>query len=205
MKPELIALGQYLAGQFDNREQALAEPAWYVHLHLWKRPVPLFLDDSITLFAEQANIVNLNQPYRPRLLRLRENPRNAATLQVEYYMFKNIEVVRGAGQDPSALQHLTPEEVEFLPGCTLEIQVEKISTAQYRFRTNHSPDSRCSFTYQGNQYQVSLGFEVTPDELLVYDRGIDPTTGKAIWGALLGPFRFTKRQDFSNELFVKSF
>lgn len=204
MKPELIALGQYLAGQFDNREQALAEPAWYVHLHLWKRPVPLFLDDSIALFAEQANIVNLNQPYRPRLLRLRESPENATTLQVEYYMFKDIKAVRGAGQNPSVLQQLIPEQVEFLPGCTLEIQVEQISTAQYRFRTNHSSESRCCFTYQGNQYQVSLGFEVTLNELLVYDRGIDPITDKAIWGALLGPFRFTKRQDFSNELFVKS-
>ena len=50
--PELIALARYMAGEFDNREQAIADPAWYVHLHLWQRPVPLFLEDSFTLFAE---------------------------------------------------------------------------------------------------------------------------------------------------------
>ncbi|MBV8887772.1 MAG: hypothetical protein JO235_27770 [Chroococcidiopsidaceae cyanobacterium CP_BM_RX_35] len=50
--PELIALAHYLTGKFDNQEQATAEPAWYVHLRLWQRPVPLFTEDSITLFAE---------------------------------------------------------------------------------------------------------------------------------------------------------
>ncbi|MDJ0689048.1 MAG: CpcT/CpeT family chromophore lyase [Xenococcaceae cyanobacterium MO_188.B32] len=46
LSPQLIALGTYLAGEFDNQQQALAEPAWYVHLRLWKRPVPLFTEDS---------------------------------------------------------------------------------------------------------------------------------------------------------------
>ncbi len=32
LSPELITLANYLAGEFDNREQALAEPAWYVNL-----------------------------------------------------------------------------------------------------------------------------------------------------------------------------
>lgn len=68
--PNLIVLGEYLAGKFDNREQALADPAWFVHLQLWQRPVNLFTEDSITLFAEQANIVNLDRPYRQRIMRL---------------------------------------------------------------------------------------------------------------------------------------
>ena len=53
ISPELIALAQYMAGEFDNREQALAEPTWYVHLRMWQRPlpVPLFSEPSIALFA----------------------------------------------------------------------------------------------------------------------------------------------------------
>ena len=194
--PELITLGRYLAGEFDNQQQAMAEPAWYVHLRLWKRPVPLFTEDSLTLFAEQASIVNLDKPYRPRILRLRQSDATPTSLQVEYYMFKDVTAVRGAGRKPELLQKLTPEQIEFLPGCTLTIKSEQAE----QFTALSASDTPCSFTYQGNTYQVSLGFQVTSEELRVYDKGIDPKTGKAIWGALLGPFRFTKRQDFSAEL-----
>ncbi len=69
--PELIALAHYLAGEFDNRTQAIADPVWYVHLRLWMRPLPFLLfPNSITLFAEQANALTLDQSYRPRFLQL---------------------------------------------------------------------------------------------------------------------------------------
>ncbi|MDJ0561083.1 MAG: CpcT/CpeT family chromophore lyase, partial [Microcystis sp. M53599_WE4] len=51
MTPELITFGRYLAGEFENQRQAQAEPVWYVHLRLWLRPLPLFREDSIALFA----------------------------------------------------------------------------------------------------------------------------------------------------------
>ncbi len=57
MTPELITFGRYLAGEFENQRQAQAEPVWYVHLRLWLRPLPLFREDSIALFAEQASII----------------------------------------------------------------------------------------------------------------------------------------------------
>ena len=194
--PQLITLGHYLAGEFDNRQQAIADPAWFVHLRLWKRPVPIFSEDSLVLFAEQANIVNLDKPYRPRLLRLRQN---GTSLQVQYYMFKDVTAFRGAGQDPELLKQLTPEQIEFLPECTLNVESEQLASHGDRFKTTPASGKPCSFTYQGNTYQISLGFEVTSDELQIYDKGIDPNTGKATWGALMGPFRFRKRQDFSSE------
>lgn len=36
----LITLAQWLAGEFENRSQALDQPAWFVHLRLWHRPLP---------------------------------------------------------------------------------------------------------------------------------------------------------------------
>ncbi|MFP4298795.1 MAG: CpcT/CpeT family chromophore lyase [Spirulinaceae cyanobacterium] len=74
---------------------------------------------------------------------------------------------------------------------------------QYRageFESDRDAQHPCCFTEGGQQYQVSLGFAVTATELLIYDRGIDPKTGKAIWGALLGPFIFKKCRDFATEL-----
>ena len=197
---ELITLARYMAGEFDNKLQAIAEPAWYVHLHLWQRPVPLFTEDSLTLFAEQANIVNLDKPYRPRILRLRSSDTTPASLQVQYYMLKDAEAIRGAGRNLELLRQLTPEQIQFLPGCTLTVEPRQVGPNSYEFFASSATGTPCSFSYQGNNIQVSLGFEATIEEFRSYDKGIDPTTGKAIWGALLGPFRFTKRQDFSAEL-----
>lgn len=200
LSPELITLARYMAGEFDNQQQAIAEPVWYVHLRLWQRPVPLFTEDSLTLFAEQANIVNLDKPYRPRILRLQSSDTTPASLQVQYYMLKDTEAIRGAGRNPELLRQLTSEDIEFLPGCNLTIKQQQVTPNSYEFSASSATGTPCSFSYQGNSYQVSLGFEATAEEFRSYDKGIDPTTGKAIWGALMGPFRFTKRQDFASEL-----
>jgi hypothetical protein len=75
-----------------------------------------------------------------------------------------------------------------------------VSPNTYEFSAFSATNTPCSFSYQGKDYQISLGFEATPEEFRSYDKGIDPATGKATWGALLGPFCFTKRQDFAHEL-----
>lgn len=196
---ELITLGRYMAGEFDNQQQAIADPTWYVHLRLWQRPVPLFTEDSLTFFAEQANIVNLDKPYRPRIIRIYKSDPNDS-LQVQYYMLKDTEAIRGAGQCPEVLTQLTPEAINFLPGCSLTLKYHQVAPNSYEFSAFSATGTPCDFSYQGSNYQVSLGFEATVEEFRVYDKGIDPTTGKAIWGALMGPFRFKKRQDFASEL-----
>lgn len=193
--PELIALAQYLAGEFDNEQQASSEPAWYVHLRLWQRPVSLFTDDSLTLFAEQANIVSLDQPYRPRLMRLQDCREPNGLLQVQYYMPKNPAALRGAGRNPAILNALKPEQFELLPGCRLAVTNQQLAPNSYHFSATLPPDAHCCFSFKGETKQVSLGFEARQEEFLSYDKGIDPTTGKALWGAILGPFRFCKRQD----------
>lgn len=197
---EIITLAGYLAGEFENKAQAMDEPAWYVHLRLWKRPVPvrLFSQNSLILFAEQANIVSLDKPYRQRILEI--GPSEDGGLQVQYYMLKDPAAFRGAGANPELLSRLTPDDMEFLPGCTLKVTQQPLEAGEYQFQATLRPGARCCFTYQEKIRQVSLGFEATPAQLLVYDKGIDPATGKALWGALLGPFRFTKSQDFSGEL-----
>ncbi|MCS6815111.1 MAG: chromophore lyase CpcT/CpeT [Cyanobacteria bacterium] len=191
--PALKTLAHYLAGKFDNREQAIAEPTWYVSLTLWQRPTPLFADDSITLFIEQANSMTLDQPYRQRILRLQAT--SDGELQGQYYALKDFTAWKGAASDRQRLQQLTSEHLDLLPGCLLTI------TCQHnQFDANLSPGSQCSFTYQGKTTYVSLGFQASGNRLLVYDKGIDPVTGQGLWGALMGPFQFSKREDFSHEL-----
>ncbi len=194
--PNLIALGQYLAGKFDNREQALADSAWFVHLHLWQRPVNLFTQDSITLFAEQANIVNLDHPYRQRIMRLMAGSDSDAPLQLQYYMLKDPSAFCGAGRNPALLKTLTVEQLDLLPGCILTVSQQTLAANSYQFIAAQLPNTRCCFTYLNQTIQVALGFETTATGFNSYDKGIDLETGKATWGAILGPYRYTKREQY---------
>ncbi len=196
LSQQLLTLAHYLVGEFDNREQALADPAWYVHLRLWHRRVPLFEEDSMTIFAEQANIVQLDKPYRQRILRLTEGQNVHAPLKAQYYMPKNPSAVLGAGCNPDLLNTLTPDQLELLPSCVLDVSLETLAYHSYKFTATPPINTLCSFTYGGITIQVSLGFESTQDKFMSFDKGIDPITGKATWGAILGPYCYTKREQF---------
>jgi CpeT/CpcT family (DUF1001) len=198
--PQLTTLATYLAGEFSNQQQALEQPAWYVNLRLWIRPVPIFTTDSITLFAEQANILKLDQPYRPRILRLRQKE----TIEIEFYMFQDLATAQGAGQNQDLIPQITPEKITLLPNCTLKVATKQLANGQYSFATTPATEKPCRVSYQGITFQVFLGLEATADELQIYDKGIDPQTGKGTWGALMGAYRFTKLQDFSSELNCKA-
>jgi hypothetical protein len=196
--PSLVALAQALAGEFDNREQAIDNPTWFVHLRLWQRPVPLFAaDGSLTLFAEQANVLYPDNPYRQRILRLMPPASGSPSiLQVQYYSFADPSAVSGAGQQPERLRAITLDQISLLPGCVLTVNQPQPA----EFVASPPPDSACFFNYQGEARQVSLGFEVRGGEFFSYDKGIDPQTGSAIWGAIMGPYQFKKQQDYSQEL-----
>lgn len=203
LSPELLTLAHYLAGEFDNKAQAQAEPVWYVHLRLWHRPIPahLFSEDSLVLMAEQANGVTLNQPYRQRIMRLQSvETESGPKLQVQYYQFKDPSAFQGAGSKPEKLTQLQAKHLEFLPGCMLTVSWKALDFGGYHFQAILPEGAKCCFSYQNKIRQVSLGFEATPAQFLSYDKGIDSVTGKALWGAILGPFQFTKCQDFSAEL-----
>jgi CpeT/CpcT family (DUF1001) len=191
--PQLLTLADYLAGEFDNREQALADPAWYVHLRMWQRPIPLFAEDSLTIFAEQANVLKLDQPYRQRIMRLMAKEESDAPLHIQYYMPKDPSALRGAGRNSALLNTLTQEQLDLLPGCRLAVTQEQIAPNRYKFLAKPLDQARCTFTYLGDTVEVSLGFETTGEEFLSYDKGIDQTNGKATWGAIMGPYRYTKR------------
>jgi len=203
MKHDLLTLAQYLCGEFENQDQAVTEPVWYVSLRLWQRPVKVFEEDktgdSFTLFAEQANRIQLDRPYRQRLIRLMRSPNSPDLLQVQYYGFHNPSSFKGAGQNPALLDTLTPDQVEFLPGCMLNVSARSQPTGT-QFVATAPPDACCRFHYDGKIGQVALGFEISPDEYLTYDKGIDPETGQVLWGAIMGPYRYHKTQHFAINL-----
>ncbi|MGF1497262.1 MAG: chromophore lyase CpcT/CpeT [Elainellaceae cyanobacterium] len=185
-------LARLLAGEFVNREQALAQPAWFVSLRLWHRPLPRLLEGNPAIFAEQANALYPDQAYRQRLLMLQEGPDG---IEVQYFAFRQPEQYQGAGLNPERLRSLQDEDLIRLPGCVLEVQ-QRGET----FAATMRPGDKCQFEYQGKVGQVALGFEVSPGRFLSYDRGLDPETGRSLWGALMGPYEFTQQADYAADV-----
>ena len=189
----LTALAQALAGEFENSTQASEQPAWFVSLRLWHRPLPQRIQGQLALFAEQANALYLDQPYRQRVMVLKAI--EGEQLQVQYLALKQPEQFRGAGANPALLAHLSLADLEPLPGCVLTVTQQETSS-----KAQPPPEAKCFFEYDGKTRQVILGFEVGKEYFHSYDRGVDPETGKGLWGALMGPYEFKKCRDFASEL-----
>ncbi|MFM7887808.1 MAG: chromophore lyase CpcT/CpeT [Pseudanabaena sp.] len=188
---ELSTLASWMAGEFSNREQSQDQPVWFVNLVWWQRPIPFNVLGSIAIFAEQANALILDRPYRQRILQFVENN---GKLQVKYWGFKDPVAWTGAGRDRDRLNQLTINDIEPLAGCLLDV-----SFANGRYKAEMPKESKCCFQYLNESRQVILGFEVSADEFWSGDRGVDPETGTAIWGAIMDFYKFKKIHDFSDE------
>ncbi|NMG60264.1 hypothetical protein E1H12_17495 [Geitlerinema sp. P-1104] len=185
----LKLLAQALAGVFDNQQQAQDNPTWFVPTRVWQYPLSQPIDGHYAIFIEQAPLLKLEQPYRQRLMLL-SHP-DGMPLQVVYRAFRHPEAIAGAAREPQRLQSLQSQDFIELPGCCLQV-----IQASDRFIANPPQEARCCFDYQGKTRQVELGFDVTPDCLYSRDRGIDPDSGKGLWGALMGAYEYRKHHPF---------
>ncbi|MCC5897738.1 MAG: chromophore lyase CpcT/CpeT [Phormidium sp. BM_Day4_Bin.17] len=185
----LKPLAQALAGVFDNHQQAQDNPTWFVPTRVWQYPLSQQIDGNYAIFVEQAPLLKLEQPYRQRLMLL-SHP-EGAPLQVVYRAFRHPEAIAGAARDPQRLQGLTSDDVLELPGCCLQVNQEGD-----RFIANPPQGAKCCFEYQGKTRQVELGFDITPNCLYSRDRGVDPDSGKGLWGALMAAYEYRKHDSF---------
>jgi hypothetical protein len=210
----LSTLANYLIGEFENQAQSAAEPTWYVHLRLWQRLVPsLSTADVYTLFLEQASVAANKPPYRQRILQLSDRSNQ---LRAQYFALSQPSRFVGAGANPQQLAELSADELVSLPNSEAHIQYEPLagSPGSYQFRAALPDGQLCSFEYESQRRYVYLGFDIAPQatgfhrkgldsspnktpnetiELLIHDKGIDPDTGRGLWGALMGPFRMVKK------------
>jgi hypothetical protein len=188
----LLSLVGQLAGEFSNQTQALDQPVWFVNLRLWQRPLAQRVNGKLALFAEQANALYPEQAYRQRVMVFETV---AGRILVQYFCLKHPSSFIGAGSNLQLLTQLTPGDLAGLPGCRLEV----LRTVT-GWRAEMFPGDRCQFPYDGKVGEVVLGFELSGNRFLTYDRGVDPETGRSLWGALMGPYEYQKVQNFAHEL-----
>lgn len=192
----LNTLASYLSGEFENAKQASESPTWFVHLYLWQKPVPALTSETTrTFFLEQASVVGSKPPYRQRIFQLSEDA--DGQLSGQYFALSQPSQFIGAGVDAQLLARIGADDLVSLSNSKSQIQYQRCDRS-YRFQSALPDGQLCAFDYAGQKRYVYLGFDIEqkPDgtiTLLTYDKGIDPDTGRGLWGALMGPFQMIKK------------
>lgn len=189
---DIITLARWMASDFSNQAQAFENPPFFAHIRVCMRPLPVELLDGVSLYLEQAYDIELNVPYRVRVLKLVPI---ADRIDIENYAIANEEQFYGASRDRQKLQELKKAEFKLMPGCTFLTHWTGSS-----FKGRVEPGKGCMVVRKGKNTYLDSEFEIDGDKFISHDRGRDPETDAHVWGALAGPFEFTRRASFADEI-----
>lgn len=192
---DIITLARWMASDFSNQAQAFENPPFFAHIRVCMRPLPVELLDGVSLYLEQAYDIELNSPYRVRVLKLVPI---ADRIDIENYAIANEEQFYGASRDRQKLQELKTAEFKLMPGCTFITHWTGSS-----FKGRVEPGKGCMVVRKGKNTYLDSEFEIDGDKFISHDRGRDPETDAHVWGALAGPFEFTRRASFADEIQVQ--
>ncbi len=192
---DIITLARWMASDFSNQAQAFENPPFFAHIRVCMRPLPVELLDGVSLYLEQAYDIELNSPYRVRVLKLVPM---ADRIDIENYAIANEEQFYGASRDRQKLQELKTAEFKLMPGCTFITHWTGSS-----FKGRVEPGKGCMVVRKGKKTYLDSEFEIDGDKFISHDRGRDPETDAHVWGALAGPFEFTRRASFADEIQVQ--
>jgi hypothetical protein len=189
---DILTLARWMASDFSNQAQAFENPPFFAHIRVCMRPLPVELLGGVSLYLEQAYDIELNSPYRVRVLKLVPI---ADRIDIENYAIVNEEQFYGASRDRQKLQELNKAEFKLMPGCTFITQWTGSS-----FKGCVEPGKGCMVVRKGKNTYLDSEFEIDGDKFISHDRGRDPETDDHVWGALAGPFEFTRRASFADEI-----
>lgn len=188
---DIDTLVSWMAGDFSNQAQALDNPPFFAHIRVCMRPLPTGFLPGVSLFLEQAYDFALDQPYRLRVL---EFLLLDDKILLHNHSLKEGERFFGAARNPERLQKIQPDDIVEMPGCSMEVTW-----------TGHSFLGRiqgkgCKVNWRGQDTYLDNEFEISKGCLLSLDRGRDPITDERVWGSIAGPFQFTQRTSFADEV-----
>ena len=189
---DITTLARWMASDFSNQAQAYANPPFFAHIRVCMRPLPNDLLDGTSLFLEQAYDFMLNQPYRLRVIKLSVVDDR---IELENFKVKEQEKFYGASRNIDLLSTLTPDLIEKMEGCDMDVIWKGQS-----FQGQIKPGKACIVERKGKITYLDNSFEITDNKLISYDRGRDPETDELIWGSIAGPFEFFPVRSFAEEV-----
>ncbi|MFS8117557.1 MAG: chromophore lyase CpcT/CpeT [Microcoleus sp.] len=191
---DIVTLARWMAADFSNQAQAFENPPFFAHIRVCMRPLPVEILDGVSLYLEQAYDIEINSPYRVRVLKLVPVDDR---IDIENYAIANEEQFYGASRDLQKLQELKKAEFKLMPGCTFLTHWTGSS-----FKGRVEPGKGCMVVRKGKNTYLDSEFEIDGEKFISHDRGRDPETDAHVWGALAGPFEFTRRASFADEIQV---
>lgn len=189
---DIKTLARWMSADFSNQKQAWENPPMYAHIRVCVRPIPLAQFGEPALFLEQAYDFMLNRPYRLRVLKFNiVNDR----LELENYKVKDEEKFAGAARDLEKLKQLTPDDIEKLNGCDMDVTWTGNS-----FEGVVKPGKNCIVIRNDKTTYLENRFEISEEKLISLDRGYDSETNELVWGSIAGAFHFERWQSFADEV-----
>lgn len=191
---DIQTMARWMAADFSNQPQAFENPPFFAHIRVCMRPLPLAVMAAPSLYLEQAYDINLQAPYRARVLKF---VACGDHIELENYEIVDGEAFYGASREPARLSGLQSAQIRQLPGCSFIV-----TWTGQSFKAVVEPGKCCRVTRKGQETYLDSEFEVFPDRLVSLDRGRDLETDALVWGSIAGPFQFEKWADFSHEVTV---
>ena len=189
---DIKTLVNWMAADFSNQAQAYENPPFFASIRVCMRPLPDELLGGPSLFLEQAYDFMLQNPYRVRVWKFNIVDDR---IELENYKVQEQEQFFGASRDREKLQKLTPDLIEKMPGCDMNVD-----WMGNHFQGKIKPGKACIVERKGKVTYLDNSFEIDPEKLISYDRGRDPETDELVWGSIAGPFEFTPVERFGDEL-----
>jgi len=191
---DLVTLATWMAGDFSNGDQAIANPPFFAHIRVCIRPLPVALSDvGIWLYSEQAYDYELNRPYRTAILQLVLTDNADYAIAIENYKIKDAAAYYGASRVPEKLRSLKLIDIDYLAGCKMQVKI----TPNQSFKGAVEAGKGCMVNRNGKETYLTSEFEISEHNFKSLDRGYDPATDERVWGSVAGAFEFIKKNQFS--------
>jgi CpeT protein len=191
---DLITLARWMAGDFSNQAQAIANPREYAHIHVFFRPLPVTFFGGIGFYSEQVHDYDLWSPYRQGIHRLVDQ---GDQIYIENYGLTDAMRYAGAARELSILHTITPDCITRRQHCSMVFK-----WMGDRFLGSVEPGNQCMIERDGCPTYLISDVEVTETTWDSLDRGMHPETHQQVWGSMSGPLKFEKRQSFADEVSI---
>ncbi len=189
-----ILLAQWMAGEFSNQQQSIAEPQNYAHIRIFFRPLPFEFFNAIGFYSEQVYDYDLWSPYRQGVHRLVDRGDDA---YIENYSLKDAMLYAGAAREPAILNTITHDCLERRCNCSMIFHREG-----EMFRGGVEPGNQCLVERNGVMTYLISDVEITATTWVSLDKGMDLNTHEKVWGSAHGMLKFEKVTSFADEINV---
>jgi len=189
---DLVTLARWMAGDFSNVKQAIANPKNYAHIHVFFRPLPFEFFSAIGFYSEQVYDYDLWSPYRQGIHCLVDRGNH---IYIENYSLKDSVLYAGAARELDILKTITPNCIERRQNCSMVFTQEGDL-----FRGSVEPGNLCLIEKGGCQTYLVSDVEITETTWVSLDKGLDINTHQQKWGSEHGSLRFEKRESFAHEV-----